>query len=191
MDRLLQRTSVPSLRLLSAGVPKRHPAEVLRTNLPPVLASLKHDTVVIDCPPMDGFAETGSITTLAGSVILVVDRRRRDYLDVERSLAALHDRGAEILGIVINRSSRKSAAGKYYYAAAPPQANIDEWPASDRLDSRERPGAATSGRRREPAAPAATEEPPPVASEGLVGSHAEAGARSPGAEDKPPHDTGA
>ncbi|MGQ0434745.1 MAG: P-loop NTPase [Microthrixaceae bacterium] len=128
MDRLLQRTSVSSLRLLSAGVPKRHPAEVLRTNLPQVLAGLGHDTVVIDCPPMEGFAETGSITTLAHSVIVVVDRRRRDFVDVERTLAALHDRGADVLGIVINRSSRKSAAGKYYYPVpAAPEAPLDEW----------------------------------------------------------------
>ena len=119
LERLLQRTSVATLRLLSAGVPKRHPAEVLRANLPPILAALREDIVVIDCPPLDGFAETGSIISLATSVIVVIDRRRRDFIDVERTMAALHDRGADVLGIVINRSTRKSSAGKYYYAAPP------------------------------------------------------------------------
>lgn len=115
IERLLQSTSSPTLRLLSAGVADRHPAEVLRANLPTVLEALQDETVIIDCPPMKGFAETGAITTMARAVILVIDRRRRDLLDVERSLAILHDRGADVLGIVINRSNRKSAAGKYYY----------------------------------------------------------------------------
>lgn len=117
VDRLVQQTPLATLRLLSAGVANRHPAEVLRANLPLVLSALQDETVVIDCPPIEGFAETGTIATMARSVILVIDRRRNDLLDVERSLALLQERGADVLGIVINRSNRKSAAGKYYYQA--------------------------------------------------------------------------
>lgn len=118
---MLQPTRQPTLQLIAAGVPLplHHPAEVLRTNLPVVVDAVQDRTVVIDCPPIDGFAETGLITSLATSVILVVDRRRHDLLDIERAVAMLQSRGATILGIVINRSNRKSATAGYYYAARP------------------------------------------------------------------------
>ena len=116
---MLQPTRQPTLELIAAGVPLplHHPAEVLRANLPIVVDAVRDRTVVIDCPPIDGFAETGLITSLATSVILVVDRRRHDLLDIERAVAMLQSRGAPILGVVINRSSRKSASASYYYAA--------------------------------------------------------------------------
>lgn len=118
---LLQPTRQPGLDLIAAGVPLplHHPAEVLRSNLPGLVDAMQDRTVVIDCPPLDGFAETSLVTTLASSVILVVDRRRQDLLDIERAIAMLQSRGATILGIVINRSSRRNPTAGYYYAAQP------------------------------------------------------------------------
>ena len=59
--------------------------------------------MVIDCPPLDGFAETSLVTTLASSVILVVDRRRQDLLDIERAIAMLQSRGAAVISSVTLR----------------------------------------------------------------------------------------
>lgn len=119
LDSLLQSTALPSLTFLAAGLPDRHPAEVLRANLPGVLKSLadRQKTVVIDCPPLSGLAETSFLTSVAGSVILVVDRHAHDLVDIERSLAMLHDHGAEVLGVVINRTRRKLPKSDYYDAA--------------------------------------------------------------------------
>jgi capsular exopolysaccharide synthesis family protein len=124
LSSLLQATRQPKLTFLAAGVADRHPAEILPLTVPPVLHQLSDRTVVVDCPPFDGFAETGYLTSMVESVVLVVDWRRRDLVDVERSLDALNQRGAEVLGVVINRSRRKTPASKYYYdqtAAAPRQ----------------------------------------------------------------------
>lgn len=118
VEALLQSTTLPSLTFLSAGLPDRHPAEILRSNLPGVLQSLtdREKTVLIDCPPLIGLAETTFVTSLASSVILVVDRQTHDLVDVERSLAMLHEHGADVLGVVINRTRRKLPKSDYYDA---------------------------------------------------------------------------
>ncbi len=118
IEALLQSTALPSLTYMSAGLPDRHPAEILRANLPGVLKALtdRDKTVVIDCPPLVGLAETTFLTSLAGSVILVVDRQTHDLVDVERAIAMLHDHGADILGVVINRTRRKLPKSDYYDA---------------------------------------------------------------------------
>lgn len=116
VESLLQSTALPSLTFLSAGLPDRHPAEILRSNLPGVLRALtdREKTVVIDCPPLVGLAETTFVTSLASSVILVVDRQTHDLVDVERALSLLHDHGADVLGVVINRTRRKLPKSDYY-----------------------------------------------------------------------------
>jgi succinoglycan biosynthesis transport protein ExoP len=117
VEALLQRTRLPLLSFLAAGVPDRHPAEILPLTIPGVLEDLADTTVIIDCPPFDGFAETATLASMVEGVILVIDWRRRDLVDVERSLAALEQRGAEMLGVVINRSKRKASAASSYYSA--------------------------------------------------------------------------
>lgn len=131
VEALLQSTALPSLTFLSAGLPDRHPAEILRSNLPGVLKSLtdRQKTVVIDCPPLVGLAETTFVTSLASSVILVVDRQSHDLVDVERALAMLHDHGADVLGVVINRTRRKLPKSDYYDATVRrPEARTPERP---------------------------------------------------------------
>ncbi|MGC1512632.1 MAG: P-loop NTPase [Acidimicrobiales bacterium] len=145
LEALLQSTALPSLTFLSAGLPDRHPAEILRANLPGVLKSLtdRNKTVVIDCPPLVGLAETTFLTSLASSVILVVDRHAHDLVDVERSLAMLHDHGADVLGVVINRTRRKLPKSDYYDATVRRDAVRPEL--RSRQPEPRRPGQPASG----------------------------------------------
>ena len=105
LERLMVTVGASGLRFLPAGVPSKHPVDLIRANLGRVLqdSTAKGNLAVIDAPPLN-VVETGIIASTADGVILVVDARRRDLLDVERSLSDLADKGAVVLGVVINRS---------------------------------------------------------------------------------------
>lgn len=121
----LRPTPLPSLRLVPAGVPDRHPTEVISMALPRVLDTAERSSIaIVDCPPLEGIAETSLIAALTSAVILVVDARSYDEAALERAIYRLHEAGAKVLGVVINRvrqprtSKRMSA---YYYAPPTPQ----------------------------------------------------------------------
>lgn len=120
---VLRETAMAQLRVLPAGTPERHPAEIIRMAVPALLQQpeLSDDLLLFDCPPLTGVAETTLISTIAGAVVLVVDARRRRLVDLDRAIGELREKGAEVLGVVINRSRRPRSwrpAG-YYLAHAP------------------------------------------------------------------------
>jgi polysaccharide biosynthesis transport protein len=122
---LLARKVGEHLVVTTAGVAHRHPAEVIGSNLPPLLESIGVGrTTIVDCPPIEGLAETSAITTTVDWVVVVIDARRRDYVDIERTLAELRARNAQILGVVVNRARthrRKRTHEYYWYNAEPPR----------------------------------------------------------------------
>lgn len=97
---------VPGLSLVPAGVPDRHPAELMSTNLPLVLDRLcaPDRLVLIDSPPINAAAETAIIAATVRNVILVVDAGRNDPSEIERTLGYLAEKNARVLGVVINRA---------------------------------------------------------------------------------------
>ncbi|MCZ7530360.1 MAG: P-loop NTPase [Acidimicrobiia bacterium] len=121
MDEVVVPAGQPSLRFVPAGYSSRHPAGIVRAALEPLLDELRTSSglVVIDSAPLNGAAETSLIAALAGTALLVVDPRKESPDDVERSLAQLHQAGADVLGVVVNRVSLKRfqrTAEKYYFA---------------------------------------------------------------------------
>jgi capsular exopolysaccharide synthesis family protein len=113
---LMQDVGLPGLTLVPAGVPERHPAEVMRDNLPRLVEQIeeKERLVLIDSPPLAGVAESSMIVTMARRVILVVDART-DEAEVERSLLRIRELGAEVLGVVVNRSRRRRESKVDYF----------------------------------------------------------------------------
>lgn len=110
-------TRLPTLRLVPAGVPHRHPAEVVREALPLLVDALasRDGVVLIDSPPLDGVAESIQIASITQHVILVIDART-DPREIERAINDLRELRAEILGIVVNRSRRRQRrANERYY----------------------------------------------------------------------------
>lgn len=125
---LARPTSQSSLSFVPAGVPDRHPAEVVSIALPRLLESLESAAklVIVDAPPLGGAAETSLIAAMTKHVILVVDARRNHPEDIERSLAQLHQSGAEVLGVVVNRArvrGHRQTSQQYYYAHTPSRKN--------------------------------------------------------------------
>ncbi len=119
---LLTTTENRYLELIPAGVPTRHPADIAAADVPRLLRALKESdrTVVLDCPPMIGVAETTILVAKADAVILVVDARKFSFESLEHGLAQIRASGANVVGIVLNRVRRRKS-GQFYGDEEPSQ----------------------------------------------------------------------
>jgi capsular exopolysaccharide synthesis family protein len=119
VDELVQEAGLPTLEVLTSGVPDRHPTELLRSAIPHIVDSADGRLVLIDTPPMFT-PETTTVATLIDAVVIVLDGRSRNSTDLETLVQDLRLAGADILGVVINRArvKRSRRAAQYYYSPA-------------------------------------------------------------------------
>ncbi|HXW32502.1 MAG TPA: hypothetical protein VEJ21_05355, partial [Acidimicrobiales bacterium] len=111
-------------------------------------------TVVVDCPPVLGTAETAIVASLVDLVIVVIDGRRFNPELLQACLGKLEIAGAKLAGVVLNRvrPGREQELGYGYYLPRPSSvtARSASTPASpDRgavgtptIQGRDAPGAA-------------------------------------------------
>ncbi len=111
------KTTNPFLDVVPAGIPSQHPADVVSAYLPPLLHSLRErqQTVIVDCPPMIGVAETVLIAAMVDMVVVVVDTRRLHPERLQQCLLRLDGAGANVVGVVLNRTRRRRRSGGYQY----------------------------------------------------------------------------
>ena len=114
---LLASTGNRYLELIPAGVPTRHPTDISAVDLPRLLRALRESdrTVVLDCPPIIGVAESTILVAKADAVVLVVDARKPNFENLQHGLAQIREAGGNVVGIVLNRVRRHSvtADGNY------------------------------------------------------------------------------
>jgi Mrp family chromosome partitioning ATPase len=75
----------------------------------------RQQTVIVDCPPMIGVAETVLIAAMVDMVVVVVDTRRLHPDRLQQCLLRLDGAGANVIGVVLNRTRRRRRAGTYQY----------------------------------------------------------------------------
>jgi capsular exopolysaccharide synthesis family protein len=111
------KTTNPFLDVVPAGIPSQHPADVVSAYLPPLLHSLRErqQTVIVDCPPMIGVAETVLIAAMVDMVVVVVDTRRLHPERLQQCLLRLDGAGANVVGVVLNKTRRRRRSGSYQY----------------------------------------------------------------------------
>jgi capsular exopolysaccharide synthesis family protein len=129
---LLASTDNRYLELIPAGIPSRHPADIAAADVPRLLRALRESdrTVVLDCPPVMGVAETTILVGKADAVVLVVDARKFNFESLEQGMAQIRASGGNVAGIVLNRvRRRKGALAAYgYETTAVPAVNGSEHP---------------------------------------------------------------
>ncbi len=98
------RTPNPYLDVIPAGIIDRHPSDIVSAHLPLLIDQLRerHETTVIDCPPLIGVAETVLIATMVDLVIVVVDARRFNPERLQQCLLRLDTANTNV-AIVLNR----------------------------------------------------------------------------------------
>jgi capsular exopolysaccharide synthesis family protein len=117
LNDLLVPTGNPYLEFIASGLPTRHPADVVTADVPPLLNALQESnrTVVLDCPPVMGVAETSILATKADGVLIVVNARNVKFDRLVQGITQLRGSGAYVVGIVLNRVRRPKVLSDYSY----------------------------------------------------------------------------
>jgi len=112
------RTPNPYLDVIPAGIIDRHPSDIVSAHLPLLIDQLRerHETTVIDCPPLIAVAETVLIAAMVDLVIVVVDARRFNPERLQQCLLRLDTTSVNV-GVVLNRVrfNRQRRDGAYGY----------------------------------------------------------------------------
>lgn len=94
-----------NLSVMTAGPMPPNPQELLaRPAFTRLLleASETHEVVIIDSPPVNGFADAQIIAARAGATVLVTRAQRSDARVSRQAVQALKDSGARVCGAVLN-----------------------------------------------------------------------------------------
>jgi Mrp family chromosome partitioning ATPase len=105
----LQRTSLPNLRVLAAGVRPGAEPHLHVDQVRLVLGQLAaHAVVVVDAPPLLTWAESLLLADQADAVLLVADFRSGTRSDAADAVALGQGFQSQIAGWVVNRPQRRS-----------------------------------------------------------------------------------
>lgn len=107
----LQATRLPGLRVLCAGAPAAHPAELLAsTRMREVLRELRAsaEVILIDSPPLMANGDALVLAPLADQVVPVVEAGRTRRSAAQRMVVALRRVRAQITGVIVNKAPKGS-----------------------------------------------------------------------------------
>jgi succinoglycan biosynthesis transport protein ExoP len=116
-DAVIRMDTPKGLDILPAGPATRRASDLIGMGLAELLeeASQDYDLVVLDAPPLLGFAEPLQMATAVDGVIVVAragDTSRKALGAVVSTLIRLR---ANLVGVVLNEVHREVSAGYYYY----------------------------------------------------------------------------
>ena len=116
---IVKKTEVPNLYYIPSGPIPPNPSELLGSNrFKNMMGALekKFDHVLLDTPPVLGFADSLILSSSVDGVVLVVVGGKTPRETLQRAKEVLHQVNAKILGVVINRvDMRRGDYGYYYY----------------------------------------------------------------------------
>jgi capsular exopolysaccharide synthesis family protein len=125
-------TSYRRLSLVTSGVQPPNPSELLASPRTTALVrglEFQRDVVVIDTPPVQAVTDALSISAHVTGVIIVVESGKTDADQVRAVIESLHNVGAKVLGVVLNKATQRSMHSYYYYEYEPlSQKSIDPAP---------------------------------------------------------------
>jgi capsular exopolysaccharide synthesis family protein len=119
LESIIKKTDIPNLSYIPSGPIPPNPSELVGSNLfKSMMESLgeRFDHIVLDSPPVLGFADSIILSTFVDGVILVVLGGKTPRETLQRAKEALYQVNAKILGVVINQIDiQRSDYGYYYY----------------------------------------------------------------------------
>jgi exopolysaccharide transport family protein len=119
LDSVIKKSDIPNLYYIPSGPIPPNPSELIGSKLfKNMMESLgeRFDHIVLDSPPVLGFADAIILSTSVEGVILVVLGGKTPRETLQRAKEVLHQVNAKILGVVINRIDiQRSDYGYYYY----------------------------------------------------------------------------
>jgi polysaccharide biosynthesis transport protein len=107
----------PDLHILTAGPPSRRAADLIGKSLAEILeqASQEYDLVILDAPPLLGFAEPLQMAALVDGVVVVSKAGQTNRKAVGSVLQTLQRLRANTVGLVLNEVTKDLSDSYYYY----------------------------------------------------------------------------
>ena len=114
---IIKVPEIPDLHLLTAGPPSRRATDLVGSGVADILdeAARLYDLIIIDAPPIIGFAEPMQLAIAVDGVVLVAVSGETNRKAITSVVAILRRLKANLLGMVLNRITRDSSNGYYYY----------------------------------------------------------------------------
>jgi capsular exopolysaccharide synthesis family protein len=116
-EALVKVEGLEQLHILAAGPPSRRASDLIGRGLAELLeeASSDYDLVVLDAPPLLGFAEPLQMATAVDGVIVVARAGQTSRKAVASVLATLNRLRAKVVGLVLNEVHKELSDSYYYY----------------------------------------------------------------------------
>lgn len=119
LESVIKKTKVPNLCYIQSGPIPPNPSELIGSSLFKSMMetlSERFEHIVIDSPPILGFADSVILSVSVDGIILVVLGGKTPRETLQRAKEILYQVNAKILGVVINRVDiHRSDYGYYYY----------------------------------------------------------------------------
>ena len=114
---IVESESNPNLHIITAGPPSRRAADMIGTLMGPIMEEMAqdYDLVVLDAPPLLGFAETLQMASSADGVIVVTKAGDTSRKAVSAAISTLTHLRANVLGLVLNQVKKNHSDHYYYY----------------------------------------------------------------------------
>ena len=115
-DALQKSAAYPDLDVLTAGPASRRAADRLGSVLDKLLAEAEkeYDLVLIDAPPLLGFAEPLQIAAIVDGVVVITMAAQTNRNAVASVLSSLKRIKTNVIGVVLNEV-REDMSDRYYY----------------------------------------------------------------------------
>ena len=144
-------TQFANLSLLTSGIVPPNPAELLASKRATTLLhdiGPREDLIIIDTAPAGLVTDPFSIAAGASATILVVEAGRTKASQAADTIEALREVGANVIGVVLNKSSRRVGAGYQYGYSRYGQGNAshaNEATANDLVPPQAEPATSANG----------------------------------------------
>lgn len=139
LAKIMRETMVENLYLVPAGRRAPNPAELLSQPLTgKVVAALASafDRVIIDSAPINAVSDSLSLAKHVDSVCVVVRYGKTPRRAILRAVKLLHQAGAKLAGLVLNRMPSNRGAAYYYYYYGDPYVKDSVYGAEGQKDKK-------------------------------------------------------
>jgi capsular exopolysaccharide synthesis family protein len=105
------------LDVLPAGMASRRASDLVGSMMIDILdeAAKYYDLILVDTPPLLGFAEAMQVATAVDGVVVMARAGQTSRRAVATVLATLKRLRVDVLGLVLNQVDKSSTQGYYYY----------------------------------------------------------------------------
>ena len=116
-DAVLNTGHWPGLDVVPAGTASRRASDLVGSIMVDILeeATKEYDLIIVDAPPLLGFAEAMQVATAVDGVVVLARAGQTSRKAVARALATLNRLRANVIGLVLNEVDKNNTHGYYYY----------------------------------------------------------------------------